>query len=40
MIFAVFVEAGPGSRADREQTLLRVQRRVDLNKKSILDNLF
>ena len=24
VIFAVFVEAGPGSRADREQTLLRV----------------
>ena len=40
VIFAVFVEAGPGSRADREQTLLRVQHPVDLNKKSILDNLF
>ena len=38
--FAVFVESGPGSRADREQTLLRVQYPVDLDKKSILDNLF
>ena len=40
VIFAVFVEAGPGSRADREQTLLRVQCPVGLNKKSILDSLF
>ena len=39
-IFAVFVEASPESRADREQTLLRVQHPVDLNNKSILDNLF
>ena len=40
LIFAVFVEAGPGSRADRERTLLRVQCLVDLNKKCALDNLF
>ena len=40
MVFAVLVEAEPESRADREQTLLRVQCRVDLNKKSILENLF
>ena len=40
VIFAVFVEAGPGSRADREQTLLRVQCPVGLNKKSTLDSLF
>ena len=40
VIFAVFVEAGPGSRADREQTLLRVQCPVGLNKRSILDSLF
>ena len=40
VIFAVFVEASPGSHADREQTLLRVQHPVELNKKSILDNLF
>ena len=40
LIFAVFVEAGPGSRADRERTLLRVQCLVDLNKKCVLDNLF
>ena len=37
---AVFVEAGLGSRADSEQTLLRIQHPVDLNKKSILDNVF
>ena len=37
LIFAVLVEAEPESRADREQTLLRVQCRVDLNKKSILE---
>ena len=40
LIFAVFAEAGPGSRADREQTLLRVQCLVGSNKKSTLDNLF
>ena len=40
VIFAVFVEAGPGSRADREQTLFRVQCPVGLNKRTILDNLF
>ena len=40
VIFAVFVEAGPGSRADCEQTLLRVWCPVGLNKKSALDNLF
>ena len=40
VIFAVFVEASPGSRADREQTLLRVQCPVGLNKRTILDNLF
>ena len=40
VIFAVFVEAGPGSRADREQTLLRVQCPVGLNKKRTLDSLF
>ena len=40
VIFAVFVEASPGSRADREQTLLRVQCPAALNKRSILDNFF
>ena len=40
VIFAVFVEAGPGSRANREHTLLPVQCPVGLNKKSHLDNLF
>ena len=34
------MEAVPGSRADREQTLLRVQCPVGLNKKSAEDNLF
>ena len=32
MFFVVFVDAGRGSRADREQTLLRVQCLVGLNK--------
>ena len=40
LIFAVFVEASPGSRADREQTELRVPCPVGLNKKSTLDSLF
>ena len=39
-IFAVFVEAGLGSRADREQTLLRIQCLASLSEKSTLDNLF
>ena len=39
LIFAVFVEAGLGSRADKDQTLLRAQCPVGLNKKSTLDNL-
>ena len=35
-----FAEAGLGSRADRGQTLLRVQCPVGVNKKSTLDILF
>ena len=39
-IFEVFVGAGLGSRADKEQTLLRVQCPASLSEKSTLDNLF
>ena len=40
LMVSVCVGAGPGSRTDRKQTLLRVQCPLGLNKKCILDNLF